>query len=189
MQAVEYDFGVGQPVATAAEQSQAATRPALVVADVARSGVADSNADLQYRLAYDSAQQLRAYQQARWSQPPASLVQQTVLAELARHQPVLSGDGARAAARGLMPGVLLLRLELAEFSHVFTTPTQSAGVLRLRATLVEPRVQGEVLRGQRLFSTQVPAVSANAEGGAAALGEAARLAASDLAAWLDQAPR
>lgn len=191
LQAVEYDFGVRQTASPAPDpmHAQAQTRAPVVLAAMESPGIPEGSAALQYRLAYDSAQQLRAYQQARWSQPPADLVQQSVVSELARHRPVLSGGAARAAARSSASGALVLRLELEEFSQIFSSPTQSAGVLRLRATLAEARSQGEVLRGQRVFSTQVAATSADAAGGSAALAAAAAQTAREMADWLDQVAR
>lgn len=186
---VQYDFGLPVTTSTGLVSAQAAQRAPLVLADIESLGVAEGSTALQYRLAYDASQQLRAYQQARWSQPPAALVQQAVLAELAKHGPVLSSGAARAAARSSVPGVLVLRLELEEFSQVFTSPSQSAGVLRLRATLAEPRTQGEVVRGQRVFSAQVAAASADAAGGSAALAAAAAQVARALADWVDQPAR
>lgn len=192
MQAVEYDFGLA-PLANGAPQPaqvhtpQAQGRAPVVLAAMESPGIPEGSAALQYRLAYDSAQQLRAYQQARWSQPPADLVQQAVASELAQHRPVLSGGAARAAARNSASGTLVLRLELQEFSQIFTSPAQSAGVLRLRATLAESRAQGDVLRAQRVFATQVPATSADAAGGSAALADAAARTARELAQWVEQA--
>lgn len=183
---VLYDFGLAPAVSVARAPAPATARAPLVVADIESPGVAEGNTALQYRLAYDTSQQLRAYQQARWSQPPAVLVQQAVLAELAQHRPVLSSGAARAAARSSTPGVLVLRLELEEFSQVFTSPAQSDGVLRLRATLAQPRAQGEVLQAQRVFSARVASSSADAAGGSAALAAAAAQAAGELADWINQ---
>lgn len=189
VQPAQYDFGPALVVTAAPAVAHATARAPLAVADIESPGVAEGSTALQYRLVYDTAQQLRAYQKARWSQPPAMLLQKAVLAQLAQQGPVLSSAAARAVARTSTPGMLVLRLELEEFSQVFTSPTQSAGVLRLRATLTEPQLQGEVLRGQRVFSTQVPATSADAAGGSAALAAAAAQAARDLAAWVDQTAR
>lgn len=186
---LSYDFGPGS--ATLEALPDAAARSPLVVTDVESTGVAEGSTALNYRLAYDQAQQLRAYQQARWSRPPAQLVQQAMLAELGRHRPVLSSGAARAAARtgnaaSGKPSALVLRLELQEFSQIFRSPAQSDGVLRLRATLAEPQARGEVLRGQRIFDVKAPAVSADAAGGSAALAQATAEAARELALWVDQ---
>ena len=80
----------------------------------------------------------------------------------------------------------MLRLELEEFSQIFSSASQSEGVLRLRATLAEPTPQGERLRAQRVFVARQSAPSADAAGGSAALAQAARQAARELSAWVNQ---
>lgn len=197
---VVYDFGPGS-VEPVAAPTATATRSALVLADVQGTGVADGSTALHYRLAYDEAQQLRAYQRARWSQPPAQLVRQSVASVLAQQGPVLDSRSAREAARaaaGTAAGagsaanagaMLVLRLEIEEFSQVFTSASHSSGVLRLRATLAQTTPQGERLRGQRLFIAQSPAASQDAAGGSAAMARAAQQAAQELAGWIEQAAR
>lgn len=190
---VVYDFGLGsvEPVTAPAP---AAARSALVLAEVESAGVAEGSTALHYRLAYDDAQQLRAYQRARWSQPPAQLVRQSVASVLAQQGPVLDKNAARevarAAAGAAKPGAMLvLRLEIEEFSQVFTSASHSSGVLRLRATLAQTTPQGERLRGQRLFVAQSPAATQDAAGGSAAMARAAQQAAQELAGWIEQTAR
>lgn len=197
---VVYDFGPGS-VEPVAPRPPTAQRSALVLADIQSPGVAVSSTALHYRLAYDDAQQLRAYQRARWSRPPAELVRQTVASELAQQGPVLDSLSAREAARGAASAaagagsaantsaMLVLRLDIEEFSQVFSSATQSNGVLRLRATLAQATPQGERLRGQRLFVAQSPAASQDAAGGSAAMARAAQQVAHELALWIDQAAR
>ena len=60
----------------------------------------------------------------------------------------------------------------------------SHGVLRMRATLTEVTPKGEVWLGQQVFTAQQPAASADAAGGAAALGAATDQVAQQLDAWL-----
>ena len=62
----------------------------------------------------------------------------------------------------------------------------SAGVVRLRATVVELTPAGESLRGQRVFIVQQPARSLDAAGGVAALAAASSQLAGELAAWVEQ---
>lgn len=183
-----YDFGPGlAPAPSAAPAPVGATaRAPLALEGIESVGLSEGGRALQYRLAYDDPQQLRAYQRARWSQPPAQLLQQAVSAELGQHRPVLAAGAARAAAREGQAGLLVLRLELEEFSQVFASPTQSEGLVRLRATLAQPSPQGERLRGQRVFAVRHGAPSADAAGGSAALAQAAQQVARDLAQWVDQ---
>lgn len=189
-----YDFG--PPAAPAAAPSlapvpaQAASTagaapalPVLALAEVQSGGLTDGSSAVLYRLAYANVQQLRPYTLARWSQPPAQLVQQRLRAELGRHRALLDANDA-AALRAPRPAVL--RVELEEFSQVFQTPSESVGLLRLRATLVEPHPEGVALLGQRVFTIERPATSPDAAGGTRALAEAAQQAAQEIDTWLRQ---
>ena len=191
-----YDFG--PPAAPAAvpssapaavpssEPAQAASTtalPALALAEVQAGGLTDGSSAVLYRLAYANAQQLRPYTLARWSQPPAQLVQQRLRAELGRHRALLDANDAAALSA---PRPAVLRVELEEFSQVFQSPSDSVGLLRLRATLVEPRSTGVALLGQRVFTIERPAASPDAAGGTRALAEAAQQAAQEIDAWLRQ---
>jgi cholesterol transport system auxiliary component len=159
--------------------------PALALADVEAPGLAEGSTAVLYRLAYTDARQLRPYTQARWSQPPAQLVQQRLLDQLGQRRAVLTLESGAAQARagGKLPTVL--RVDLEEFSQVFTSATESAGLVRLRATLSEPAQTGETLLGQRVFIVQRPASSADAAGGTRALAEATHQAVQELAEWVE----
>ncbi len=187
-----YDFGPGAAapgaaVPAAAPAEQRAPLPALALAEVEGVGANESTTAVHYRLAYADARQLRPYQLARWSQPPAQLVQQAMRSELGQRRAVLRASDALAivpGADGSLPAVL--RVEVEEFSQVFTSPSASAAVVRLRATLTGSSVLGESLLGQRVFSAQRPAASADAAGGTRALAEASAQAVHDIAQWLEQ---
>ena len=207
---VVYDFGPGLPVAAAgipapaaaaAPATLAARLPTLALADVQSVGRNDNSTAVLYRLAYTDARQLRPYQAARWALPPAQLVQQALRTELGERRAVLSADDALAAARqglaspavgnaagsslnGSLP--TLLRVELEEFSQVFSSASASTGLVRLRATLLEPTLDGEKLLGQRLFTAQVPAHSADAAGGTRALADATAQVAQSVSQWVEQ---
>lgn len=182
---VLYDLGPGQ-LAPAAEQPPL---PALALADVQSAGPVDGSTAVHYRLAYADARQLRPYQSARWSQPPAVLLEQRLRAVLGERRAVLRADKALIAARQGQAPTAVLRVELEEFSQIFTSEQGSTGVVRLRATLVEPTPTGEQLLGQRLFVAQQAATSADAAGGTRALAEATQQAAQALAQWLEQQGR
>ena len=188
---VLYDFGPGALASAAAEQR--APLPAIALADLQGGGTSDASTAVLYRLAYADARQLRPYQLARWSRPPAQLVAQDLRAQLGQRRAVLRADDAQAAAReGAANGAslpALLRVELEEFSQVFTSVHDSVGLVRLRATLVEPTLLGEKLLGQRLFVVQQPALTADAVGGTRALAEASAQAAQEVAQWLEQLGR
>ena len=184
---VQYDLG---PSAVAdAPAQRLAPLPPLALADLDAPGLPDGSNAVLYRLAYADAQQLRPYSLARWSQPPAQLVQQRLREQLGQRRAILKAEDAAAQARDAAQGgrlPTLLRVELEEFSHLFTSPSDSAGVVRLRATVVELTPSGESLRGQRVFIVQQPAKSADAPGGVAALASASSQLAGELAAWVEQ---
>jgi cholesterol transport system auxiliary component len=156
---------------------------------VEATGTPDGSTALYYRLAYANAQQLRPYAQARWSQPPAQLLQQRLRDHLGQRRAVLmAADAALAPASDATTPpqrTTILRAELEEFSHVFTSHDASAGLLRLRATLVRPHLRGEQLLGQRVFVVQIPAPSPDARGAAIALALGASQVADELAQWVD----
>ena len=184
---VLYDFGPGALAPVPGDRR--APLPPLALADVDAPGVPEGSNAVLYRLMYADTQQLRPYSQARWSQPPAQLVQQRLREHLGQRRAILKTDDAAAQAREPAAGNRLptvLRVEIEEFSHIFTRPSESAGVVRLRATVVDLTLAGEVLRGQRVFIARTPAQSADAAGGVAALADATSQAAQELADWVDQ---
>lgn len=166
---LRYDFG---PSAAVLAQPVSGTRPLLALR-VQASPALDSPAML-YRLAYADAQQLRAYSQSRWAMVPAELVQQRLREGLGRQFVLPPGDVA--------PRLLLIELD--EFSQLFSSPEQSAGLLRLRATLLQRTAGGEQLLAQRELQLQQPAASADAAGGVRALGAATDAALTELVQWL-----
>ena len=184
---VLYDFGPG--ALAPAPTDRRAPLPPLALADVDAPGVPEGSNAVLYRLMYAGTQQLRPYSQARWSQPPAQLVQQRLREHLGQRRAILKTDDAAAQARDAAQGHRLpsvLRVELEEFSHIFTSAADSAGVVRLRATVVDLTLAGEALRGQRVFIARAPARSADAAGGVAALADATSQVAQELADWVEQ---
>lgn len=182
-----YDFGPG-PLQHAPSDRRAPLPP-IALGEVATVGLPEGSSALLYRLAYANAQQLRPYAQARWSQPPAALLQQALRQRLGERRVVLSGDDGMAVQldQGRLPAVL--RVELEEFSQVFGSPDASEGLVRLRAMLSDAGRGGETLVAQRVFVVRRPAATPDAPGGAKALAEAAAQAADELAAWVEQTGR
>ena len=190
---VLYDFGPGTvAVPAASTASPLPDLPAVALDDITTSGGALDNTALLYRLAYQDTQQLRPYALARWSNPPAQLVRQRLREYLSLRRPVFNArDGvainrgqASAQVQAALP--LRLRLELEEFSHLFTAPQTSVGVIRLRATLVEVTAAGEKFVAQRSVVAQRPAPTADAPGGVRALTDATDAAVEELDQWLQQ---
>lgn len=175
-----YDFG---PAPVANGEPAAAERPALLLSDV-QVGTALEGTEMLYRLAYEDPNALQPYAFARWSSPPGELVHQRLRERLGRDRAVLDPGAASALTRrgGANPPVL--RVELEEFSHVFASPAESVGVLRLRATLLESTAGGERLVAQRGFEARRPAPTADAPGGVRALAAATDAVAAEIADWL-----
>lgn len=173
-----YDFGPGTVSAPSA--SPTAPQPALALGLVQASPALDGTAVL-YRLAYNDAQQLKPYAQARWSMAPAQLLRQRLSEHLSQGRALLSpGDIGPTGS----PTPPTLRVELEEFSHLFQTPSTSVGLLRLRVTVVQPGPTGERLVAQRSIVVQQPALTADAPGGVRALTAAVDTAAQEIGVWL-----
>lgn len=179
-----YDFGPGRLTTPAA--SPAAKLAPLAVAEIEANPALDSTAVL-YRLAYADAQMLHPYAQARWSMTPAQLVRQRLREHLGQHRALLNptdGVNRSTATPSSQPAPYTLRIELEEFGQLFETPTQSVGLLRLRATLTQPGPTGEQLVAQRSVTVQQPAPSADAQGGVRALTAATDAAMREIEQWL-----
>lgn len=115
----------------------------------------------------------KAYAGFRWSEAPASLVQQRLQERLSREGPVLSDSAGTGAPQ--------LRVTLTRFEQVFSPDgATSQGQVVLQAVLLQ---DGHVL-GQRRFAQQADAPTQDAAGGVAALRRATDAAADDMAAWL-----
>ena len=180
-----YDFGPGS--VTLEPATRQAMLPALALDDISTSGGALDNTALLYRLAYAEVQALRPYAHARWSTPPAQLVRQRLREQLSLRRPVFNArDGVAINRSGGAVLPLRLRLELEEFSQLFTAPDASVGVIRLRATLVDVTPAGEKFIDQRSVVVQRPAPTADAPGGVRALTAATDAAIDELDQWLQQ---
>lgn len=185
--ATMYDFGPGL-LAAVPTTRQAPLSP-LAIDDVSTAGGALDNMAVLYRLGYADDQQLRPYSKARWSMPPPQLVRQRLREQLSQRRAVFNARESVALNRSQGSALpLLLRLQLEEFSQLFSTPESSVGLVRLRATLVELTPAGEKLIGQRSVVVQRPAPSADAAGGVRALTAATDAAIDELDQWLQQAP-
>lgn len=123
---------------------------------------------IDYRLAYIDAARLREYARARWAGPPAQMLQQRLSQQL-RLSP--SGQGQ---ARCLM------RVEIGEFSQVFSAPDASRGVVQGRVVLLD-RSRRQL--AELPVNLEKAAVTQDARGGVGALSEAVDQLAADLRSW------
>ena len=189
VRAVLYDFGPGD--LTYKPTTRQAPLPPLAIDEISTSGGALDNQSVLYRLTYQNEHELRPYTLARWASPPAQLVRQRLREQLGQRRSIFDARGGLALNRSqnaVLP--MLLRLDLEEFSQVFTAANASVGLIRLRATLIEQATSGEKLIAQRSVVVQRPAPSADAQGGVKALTQATDAAIDEIDAWLQQsAPR
>ena len=178
------DFG---PLLTAPAPApvDAAPLPTLSLAEIEASARLEGTQIL-YRLSYADANELRPYGQSRWSVAPNQLVYQRLRDALAQRRTVLNREESATMARtaGRVPRTL--RVSLDEFSHYFESPARSAGLVRLRATLIQSAAGGDSVLAQRSFMVQRPAPSTDAPGGVKALVAASDAAIAELVTWVDQ---
>lgn len=180
---VRYDLGM----APALQPAGVALAP-VALTQMQAPRQADGSTAVHYRLAYADAQILHAYAQARWSLPPAQMVQQRLREHLGQGgRAVLSAEAGEIPPSVQGRQVPVLRLALEEFSHVFTSVNDSAGWVRVRATLVDPAPQGDRLLAQQVFDVRQAAAAANASAGVQALAQGVDVVGQQLLQWLQTA--
>ncbi|WP_407714870.1 ABC-type transport auxiliary lipoprotein family protein [Comamonas testosteroni] len=185
-QPVRYDLGVADLAAPAANAAASSVAPVpLVLAEVQAPGLPEGLTAMFYRLNYSDSQQLRAYQNARWSLPPAQMVEQRLRMRLGRERPVLSGKDNVRPLLADKRSIAQLRVTVDEFNQVFDNASNSRALLRLSASLIGAgESAGNQLLGQKVFTVEVPSSSADAAGGAQAMARAVDEAAAQLSRWL-----
>jgi cholesterol transport system auxiliary component len=175
--AVVYDLG---PAPASAAAAAASTSRVYLLPEVSATSALDSTAVL-YRLAYDDAQMLHPYAQARWSMTPAQLLHQRLRQALVARGLVLAPVDLPS---GAVPGAVTLLVELDEFDQVFAAPSQSTGVVRLQVTALRSTSGGDSIVGQRSLALTRAAASADARGGVHAMTAATDAAVEEIAQWL-----
>lgn len=171
----QFDFGPALPAAATPVPAPAAQSSlgAIVISDATGSGALD-NERMLYRLSYADALQARAYANSRWTATPLQMLTQRLRTRIAQ-------AGAKVLTENdVSTGVPIMRIDVDEFSHNFSSAAQSEGLITLRASVF----QGHVLVDQRSFTRSTPAGSLDAAGGARALAASTDAIAGDIAAWL-----
>lgn len=123
---------------------------------------------IDYRLTYSEPSRLREYAMSRWVGPPAQLIQQRMMQQLALSMP------------GQSRTLCVLRFDITEFSQQFSTPQQSVAVLQGRLLLLD--------RGRRQLAQQdvdilVPVQQPNAQGAVLGLTAAVDRLTRQIQAW------
>lgn len=184
---VHYDFGPGPlPAASAVSTAPTAPLPPITLADLDTSASRLEGTQLNYRLGYADANEVRPYAGSRWMLPPTQLLRQRLRDALSQRRTVLGTLEAANLNRAEGRSADVLRITLEEFSHYFESPGQSVGLVRVRATLVRATPSGERVMGQRAVVKSSPAPSADAAGGVKALSAATDAAIAELVQWVDQ---
>ncbi len=171
-----YDLG---PLRSSGAQTAtpSAPLPAISIADIEAPAWLDSQM-MFYRLNYANDLQPRPYSSSKWAMPPAQLFAQRLKSSLSR-----AGGVVVSASDGAI-NLPILQLEADDFSQSFESAGQSSAQVAIRASLFD----GRVLRAQKMFVKQVPAASADAQGGAAALAAASDAIISEIGTWLATLP-
>jgi len=145
----------------------------LVVTDVTGSSALDSER-MFYRLSYADALQARTYANSRWTANPLQMMTQRLKTRMGQAgAKVLSESDASL-------GVPILRVDVDDFVHDFSSAAQSQGVVAVRASLF----QGHTLVDQKRFVRTTPATTPDAAGGARALAASTDAIAADITGWL-----
>lgn len=168
----QFDFGPAVPAAPRA-QVPAGVLGAVVVTDVTGSSALD-NERMFYRLSYADPLQARSYANSRWTANPLQMMSQRIRTRMAQAgAKVLSETDAAA-------GIPILRVDVDDFIHDFSSTTRSQGVVAVRASVF----RGHTLVDQKSFVRRIDATSADAAGGARALAAGTDAVAADITGWL-----
>ena len=177
-----YDLGLGRVTQTTdstTDKARPLSPPALAMPAIQASRALDSNV-VYYRLMYRDALQPKPYALARWSMPPAELMDQQLRDLLGANRTLIHPQDNLQA----QPGMMLLHLQLDEFSQVFETPDKSYALLKIRATLAAPDSKGARLIAQRSFIISEPSATLDAAGGVRALRQTVEKLAQELDQWV-----
>ncbi len=161
------EFDLGPPLAAPAVTPAFALRDVDVVAPSWLASQA-----MQYRLLYEQPTQRHSYADSRWIATPGELLEAALRRAIVSSETAVSGAGCN------------LRIDLDELIQTFGSPSESAAVIEVRATLLAPRT--DRLLARKRFSVSQPAPSADARGGVAATTAAARGLTTELRDWLRQ---
>lgn len=138
---------------------------------------------MRYRLRYRHDNRLAAYAYADWIAPPATLLEpviQRTLAHSGTWRAVLGPDDAAMANASL-------RVRVDDFSQDFPQPHASVGVVDASATLIDDHDDRVI--AQRHFHVEIATPTADARGGAKALGVASTQLATQMLHWLQDTQR
>src|SRR5450830_313921 len=126
-----------------------------------------NNNRIRYRLNYQNPAQVFTYNESRWVSPPAQLLNHVV-----RTQVITKTGSAQNCS---------LKLQVESFDHVFTSPTESQGIVQISAVLVAKK--SHKLISNTVINQSSLATSPDAKGGSAALQTASYSALQKALDW------
>ncbi len=127
---------------------------------------------VKYRLLYSGESRLREYGFARWAGMPDDLIEQRLSQQLGL--PTVR-DGVSVPC--------LLSIDIEQFGQIFSSTSESRGVIIGNARLLDKR---RSLIASRQIKVERPAQTADAQGGVLALTAATEALAGEMGGWLDQ---
>lgn len=171
-------YGLGAVAPATQPTSRASTGNGKIL-EIAPIEVPEWLADtaMYYRLEYRNDDRLAAYAESDWIAPPAALLEPILRQRLAA-----GGWRAVVGPRNPATADVSLQLRLDDFSQTFAGPATSNGVIDATATLVDGHDAAVI--AQKRFHIEVPAATADAQGGARALAEASHRFAARLQRWV-----
>jgi len=155
-----YDFGLS----VSSESNQQITSKILLEEPVAAESL--NHNKIRYRLSYKNPSRIYFYAESRWAATPPELFS----SKLSQMVNVVK-----------TPVNCSLKLKIEAFDHVFTTESDSEGVVQLSVLLVEKK--SKKIISSQLISESVTSSSPNAQGGTAALRQASEIALKKAINW------
>lgn len=173
-----YTLGTAAPPLTGEHEPSNAHGKILQIANITVPEWLDGTA-MYYRLDYRGDNRLSAYADSDWIAPPATLLQPLL------QRAIVAGGDWRAVIGPRNPATAdaSLQIRLDDFSQAFSQPGESHVVIDATATLIDSHDDSVI--AQKHFRIGIATASANAEGGAKALGEAGGQLATRVQQWLE----
>ncbi|MXS84807.1 hypothetical protein ABO04_02470 [Nitrosomonas sp. HPC101] len=171
-----YDLGSPSAIAPGYSLPVQAT---IQIADITAPVWLDTQSIL-YRLAYHDPARVYTYAESRWNAPPAALLTERLRQYFAAGSiGKQNQDGNRENGT---PAHYLLKLDLSEFTQIFTTPDSSQAVVQLRASLYKPTLRLPI--AHRNFLGKQTTQTADAAGAVAAFMLVSDNLFNELTQWL-----
>jgi|GEM_PF-493038 len=158
-----YDFGLSVPDETKPKITLKLSLEELSAADTL------NQQNIRYRLNYQNPTRVFVYNDSRWATTPTELLLNKLSKMVSLRQPSMNCG---------------LQLKIEAFDHVFQTKTISDGFIQMSATVVEKK--SKKIISSQLMTESVRSLSANAQGGTAAMQQASENALKKAIQWANE---